>query len=70
MLEYQLKKLIESRPEIELLTNRGLETKDRKVIFYAKGLLDRFPNLMKSETKSEEKPKPKTKSKKKKSKAS
>lgn len=35
MLEYQLKQLIKSRPEIKLVTNRGLETEDRKVVFYA-----------------------------------
>lgn len=46
MLEYQLKQLIKSRPEIKLVTNRGLETEDRKVVFYAKDLLSRFPNLM------------------------
>lgn len=41
----ELKILIKNNPEIVTVTNRGLENKDGKVIFIAKKLLDRYPEL-------------------------
>lgn len=52
----QLKTLISNNPQIVMVTNRGLEDKDRNVIFIAKDLDSRYPEL-KSLFKSEAKPK-------------
>ena len=52
----QLKTLISNNPQIVMVTNRGLEDKDRNVIFIAKDLDSRYPEL-KSLFKSETKPK-------------
>ena len=45
LLEQNLKQFIKTRPDIVYITNRGLETVDRKVVFIAKNLLKRYPNL-------------------------
>lgn len=45
MFVEELKILIKNNPEIVSVTNRGLENKDSKVIFVARNLLDRYPEL-------------------------
>lgn len=45
MFVEELKILIKNNPEIVTVTNRGLENKDSKVIFVARNLLDRYPEL-------------------------
>lgn len=45
MFVEELKILIKNNPEIVSITNRGLENKDNKVIFIARNLLDRYPEL-------------------------
>ena len=39
--------LINSNPQITMVTERGLETADRKVVFLAKDLDKRYPELKK-----------------------
>lgn len=40
-----IKKFIANNPQIVMVTNRGLETIDRKVVFIAKDLDSRYPEL-------------------------
>lgn len=49
-----LKEYIKNHPEIAFITNRGLETSDHKVIFIAKNLWRRFPELQKCLPNAEE----------------
>ena len=42
-----LKIFIKNNPQIVMVTNRGLETADRKVVFIAKDLDKRYPELKK-----------------------
>ena len=41
----QIKNLISNNPQIVMVTERGLEDKDRNVIFIAKDLDSRYPEL-------------------------
>lgn len=41
----QIKNLISNNPQIVMVTDRGLEDKDRNVIFIAKDLDSRYPEL-------------------------
>lgn len=45
MFVEQIKNLISNNPQIVMVTNRGLEDKDRNVIFIAKDLDSRYPEL-------------------------